>query len=119
MKHKIKGSIIAIIGYILSPLSWWNDLIINIPLAYAFAFPFGLISKKIFLPMMVLGYWLTNITGFMLMHYGIKDVVAGKNKSPNIKHDFIKNFAISTIYTAVVILLAKAGWLKFPLEYFK
>lgn len=119
MKHKIKGSIIAIIGYILSPLSWWNDLIINIPLAYAFAFPFGLISKKIFLPMTILGYWLTNIAGFLLMHYGIKNVAIGESKNKNIKRDLIKDMVISIVYTGVVILLVQAGWLKFPLEYFK
>ena len=80
MKHKIKGGILATIGYILSPLSWWNDLLINIPLAYAFAFPFGFVSRSLFLPMMIFGYWITNVVGFMLMHYGVTDLVS-KEKS--------------------------------------
>ena len=74
MKRKIKAGILTTIGYILSPLSWWNDLFINIPLAYGFGFLFGLISQKLFLPMMILGYWITNILGVILMHYGIKDL---------------------------------------------
>jgi len=59
MRRKIKGGILVILGYILSPLSWWNDLF-----------------KKLFLPAIIIGYWITNIIGFILMHYGVKDVVS-------------------------------------------
>jgi len=33
MKHKprIKGGIIVFIGFMLSPLPWWNDLFVNVP----------------------------------------------------------------------------------------
>jgi hypothetical protein len=56
-KHfKIRGGILATLGYLLSPASWYNDLFINIPLAYLFAFPFGLISEKLFMPFMIVGY---------------------------------------------------------------
>lgn len=61
MKRKVKGGILVTIGFILSPLSWWNDLLVNIPLAYVFAFPFGFISKDFFFLMIILGYWITNI----------------------------------------------------------
>ncbi len=118
MKHKIKGGILATIGYILSPLSWWNDLLINIPLAYAFAFPFGLISRTLFLPMMIFGYWITNVVGFMLMHHGVKDLVSNE-KSKYTKKELVKDIVISLLYTLVVVLFVKMGWLKFPLEYFE
>jgi hypothetical protein len=118
MKHRVKGGILATVGYLLSPLSWWNDIIINIPLAYAFAFPFGLISRKLFVPMMILGYWITNITGLILFHQGVKDLVT-KEKIKYTKKDLAKDVIISIIYTAVVVVLVKLGWLKFPLEYFK
>ncbi len=118
MKYKIKGGILATIGYILSPLSWWNDLVINIPLAYAFAFPFGLISRSLFLPMMILGYWITNIVGLMLMHHGVTDLVS-KEKSKHTKKELMENVAISILYTLLVVIFVKIGWLKFPLEYFK
>ena len=36
-KQKITGGIIGTVGYLLSPLSWWNDLYFNIPIAYATA----------------------------------------------------------------------------------
>jgi len=47
-KLKIKSFFIAVVGFVLSPLSWWNDLFVNIPLAYLFAVPFGFISEKYF-----------------------------------------------------------------------
>ena len=118
MKYKIKGGILTTIGYILSPFSWWNDLVINIPLAYAFAFPFGLISRNLFLPMMIFGYWITNVVGFMLMHHGVIDLIS-KEKSKYTKKEFMKDVIISILYTLVVILFVKMGWLKFPLEYFE
>ncbi|MCG2675895.1 hypothetical protein L6304_01720 [bacterium] len=114
MEHKVKRGILAIIGYILSPLSWWNDFIVNIPLAYVFAFPFGLLSKKLFLPMMILGYWITNIVGFMLIQHGVEDLIA-KEKSKYTKRALKKDILISIIYTIVIIIFVKMGWLKFPL----
>jgi len=118
MKHKIKGGILATIGYILSPLSWWNDLVINIPLAYAFAFPFGLISRSLFLPMMIFGYWVTNVVGFILMHHGAKDITS-KEKGKYTRKELVKDIIISVVYTLVVVIFVKIGWLKFPLEYFE
>lgn len=118
MKRRYKGGILAVIGYLLSPLSWWNDLIINIPLAYGFGFLFGLISKSLFFPMMVLGYWITNIIGFILMHHGIKEI-ASKKENKYTKKELLKDIIISLIYTLIVIFFIKIGWLKFPLDYFK
>ena len=115
---KIRGGILATIGYILSPVSWYNDLLVNIPLAYIFAFPLGLISKNLFMPFMILGYWITNVAGFMLMHHGIKDMVSNK-QSKYTRKEMIKDIVISILYTAVVTILIKVGWLKFPLEYFQ
>jgi hypothetical protein len=118
MRQKIKGGILATIGYLLSPLSWWNDIIINIPLAYAFAYPFGLISRKLFLPTMILGYWITNIAGLILLHQGVKDLISNE-KVKYTKKGLVKDIIISIVYTIVVVVFVKIGWLKFPLEYFK
>uniref|UniRef100_A0A7C6AFU4 Uncharacterized protein n=1 Tax=candidate division WOR-3 bacterium TaxID=2052148 RepID=A0A7C6AFU4_UNCW3 len=116
MKKKIKGSFLFIIGYLLSPLSWWNDLIINLPIAYIFAFPFGLISERLFLPMMIFGYWMTNALGFFLIHHSVKQFIDKEDKKQN---GLAKNLLISFLYTILVLLLAKFGVLKFPLNYFK
>jgi len=118
IKHKVNGGILAFIGFLLSPLSWWNDLIFNIPLAYLFGSFFGLFSKQLFLPAFVLGYWLTNIAGLILMHHGVKKIV--KNEQPKYsKRELLKDFVLSILYTLFVIFLVKMGWLKVPSEYFK
>jgi len=116
-ERKIKGGILAIIGYILSPVSWWNDLFVNIPLAYVFALPFGFISKTLFIPAMIVGYWITNVVGFILMHHGVKDLVTKENKKYTRK-ELIKDIIVSIIYTVIILILVLNGWLKFPTEYF-
>ena len=114
MAQKVKGVILGIIGYILSPLSWWNDPIVNIPLAYGFASLFGLISEKLFFPMMIIGYWATNVLGLVLMHYGIR-AATQKQGGINIK----KQILISLGYTVLIVILIKLNILKFPTEYFR
>lgn len=117
MKKKIKHSILSVIGFILSPLSWWNDLFINIPLAYGFASLFGFISKELFLPAMIVGYWITNVVGFILLHYGVKGLALKKEKKYTQK-DLFKAFLISLFYTALVVAFVHLGILKLPLDYF-
>ena len=34
-KRKAYGGLLGFIGFLLSPLSWWNDLFVNVPLAVA------------------------------------------------------------------------------------
>jgi uncharacterized membrane protein len=118
VKNKITSGFISTLGYILSPLSWWNDLFVNIPLAYGFAFLFGLISKNLFYPMMIIGYWITNILGLILMHVGIKGFL-NKEDSNYSKKELLKDFIFSILYTLIIVFLIKIGWLKFPTEYFK
>jgi len=48
----------TLIGFMLSPLSWWNDLFVNVPLAIAFAWLVSWFHKPAFTAALVLGYWL-------------------------------------------------------------
>ncbi len=114
--RKAKSIFVAIFGYLLSPLSWWNDLFINIPIAYLFGLFFGLISKDLFLPFMILGYWLTNILGLVMMHTGVKGVFTDSNRYT--QRDFINHLAISVLYSTLIIVFLKLGFLKLPTEYF-
>ena len=63
-KRKVTGGVLAMIGFMLSPLSWWNDLFVNVPLALAFAWLVSLFYKPAFAASLVIGYWLTNVLGF-------------------------------------------------------
>jgi len=119
MKKYFRGGLITTIGFLLSPLSWWHDLIINIPLAYLFSYLVSLAIKGIFLESMVFFYWLTNILGIILMHYGINKL---KKKDLNYmkysKIDLIKDIIFALLYTLLVVLLIKFNVLKLPIEYF-
>jgi len=117
-KNRIRGGVLVTVGYLLSPVSWWNDLFVNIPLAYAFGSIFGLVSKDLFLPAMVAGYWITNILGFVLMHKGAKEIVSKKNVTGYSKRELASDLAISVVYTMIVVILAVAGVLRLPMEYF-
>lgn len=112
MHKKIKNYFLLTFGYLLSPLSWWNDLFINIPIAYIFSIPFDFINHHLFIVIFIINYWLTNVIGFVLMHRGISNAINSKQK----KLDIIKNILITVVYTVVVIILILANIIKSPLE---
>src|SRR5438093_1587199 len=99
-KRQFKGGLVAFIGFLLSPLSWWNDLFVNIPIAVAFAWLVSLIYKPAFEAAVVIGYWLTNVLGFVLMHKGARQWVADDKPRPYSRRDFLKDVLTSLAYTA-------------------
>ncbi len=102
------------IGYMLSPLSWWNDLFVNVPLAVAFAWIISVFYKPAFGPGVVVGYWLTNVLGFVLMQKGAQQALA-KAERKYTRRDLLKDLGISLLYTLLIILLIRLGVLK-PLD---
>lgn len=123
-KRKVSGGILGVIGFILSPLSWWNDAVVNLPLALIFASLAGVFYKPAavkgstaFDAMVILGYWLTNILGFVLMHKGAKQVLSNKDSKYS-WHSFAKDIAISLIYTLLIVILIKLGVLQPIQDYF-
>jgi len=114
MIRRLASGIVAFIGYLLSPLSWWNDAFINLPLAWLFASLVSLASQRLFAPAMILGYWLTNIAGILLMAQGTAGVVAGN--SPRLrKRQLVWSLIAATGYTLLIVLLYLLGVLK-PLD---
>jgi len=116
-KRKAIGSITAFVGYMLSPLSWWNDLFVNVPLALAFAWVISLFSKRAFMPSLVVGYWLTNVVGFILLHKGAQQILSKQSKLYS-RRDLAKDVAISLVYTVVIVILVQFGVLKPVQSYF-
>lgn len=96
----------ATVGYVLSPLSWWNDLFVNIPLALAFAWVISLFHEEVFEASLILGYWLTNIIGLVLMHKGVKQLLSGEVKSAT-RRELVKDICISLLYTGLIVVLVK------------
>ena len=107
-KHMVQGSVLGVIGFILSPLSWWNDAFVNIPLAIGFGWLVACLYKPLFQPAVVFGYWLTNLLGFVLMHKGAAKIVRGEAVSPYSRRDLLRDLIISLLYTAAIVALLKA-----------
>jgi hypothetical protein len=105
----LRGTI-GVAGFILSPLSWWNDLFVNFPLAYGFAWGIGgllsvfmVIHRWLFVNLFVAGYFLTNLIGFLMIHYSIFGLKAAKRGS--IK----KQVLVSVCYTLVIVAFFGMG----------
>ncbi|MBD3338193.1 MAG: hypothetical protein GF353_03745 [Candidatus Lokiarchaeota archaeon] len=106
---RIFGGIVSVIGFILSPLTWWNDLVVNLPLAFGFAYIIGKICSgfmpvglAFFFILMTIGYFLTNFVGFIMMEKGAIDVYRPNKKS----YFSIKR---SLIYSCIAIILVLAS----------
>jgi hypothetical protein len=118
IKRRIAGGLLAAIGFMLSPLSWWNDAFVNLPIALVFAWlvsaPFGGdLKTRVFQAAVILGYWLTNVLGLILLHKGASQVV--ERTPPAGGGSFRKDILISIAYTLLIIVLIKFGVLK-PFE---
>jgi hypothetical protein len=116
-KRKVHGGLLAVVGFMLSPLSWWNDLFVNVPLALAFAWIVSLFHKPAFNASLLIGYWLTNVLGFVLMHKGTQKVISSEEK-PYSRKELARDIGISLLYTALILLLIKIGVLKPITAYF-
>lgn len=120
-KQKVAGGILAALGFMLSPLSWWNDAFVNLPLALAFAWLVSLIAapawrETVFGIALIVGYWLTNVLGFVLMHRGARHLLAREKTGTSPAHGALrKDLLVSLAYTALIVILIKLGVLK-PIE---
>jgi len=115
MKRKLRDIALVTIGFILSPLSWWNDMVINVPLAYIFSLPFSLIDQRLFLPGFILGYWLSNLLGFLMLHWGGENLI----RQHRIPFSTRRSLIISTLYSIIIIIFVLLEWLSPPTEMLK
>lgn len=103
--QKIKGGMFLAVGYLLSPLCWWNDLIINLPIAYGFGYVVSLWQADWFFPAAIAGYWLSNLVGIVLMQMGAKDVLQNTVKKRSLKQEIFSGMLTSTAYTFAIVAL--------------
>jgi hypothetical protein len=116
---KLRGGFFMILGYLLSPLCWWNDLIFNLPIAYGFGYICSLLSTKLLLPCSIIGYWLSNIVGILLMQFGSKDIFQKEPQEHNLKKELFTGLISSTVYTLLIMLLIQLKILDSPILFSK
>ena len=121
MLKKLRGGFLLGLGYMLSPLSWWNDLFFNFPIAYAVGGLVNLVCPGTLIAATVAGYWLSNVIGFILMQVGAGDALFGdtcsaqENQRPrNLKKDLLVSLGTSTLYTVAVVALLQFHILETP-----
>ena len=115
-KRRVSGGVVAFIGYMLSPLSWWNDAFVNFPLAVIFGKIVSLFFPHSFGVSVVLGYWITNVVGFVLLHKGGVKIVSEVDRPYSWK-SLARDLAVSLLYTLLIVALLQWGVLK-PVENF-
>jgi hypothetical protein len=111
---KIRGGLLLAIGYLLSPLCWWNDIFFNLPIAYAFGYIFSWLSPDLLFPCTIVGYWLSNIVGILLIQLGTLDVLADKPKEKNLKKELLTGLVSSTVFNVVIVALIHFNVLETP-----
>lgn len=102
------------LGWLLSPLCWWNDLVFNLPLAFGFAKLVSRWNPDGLLGAMVVGYWITNLAGILLMQSGTLGLLA-EERRPGRARELLVGLGTSSAYTVAVLMLVKLGWLTTPL----
>ncbi|KAB8335655.1 hypothetical protein SD80_005025 [Scytonema tolypothrichoides VB-61278] len=115
---KLRGGFFLVLGYLLSPLCWWNDLLFNLPIAYGFGYVCSLFYPRLLLPCSILGYWLSNIVGILFMQFGAMDILPNQAKERNLKKELLTGLVSSTLYTLVILALVQLKVLDAPIPLF-
>lgn len=118
IKEIIKGSW-YFLGYLLSPVSWWNNLIINIPLAYLFASLVAIVRYDPgFFNICFIGfYFLMNIIGLIILRRCV-DTPLQKVYGWD-KEEVVGGLVLAIIYGVILIILLFLDVIRIPYEYFR
>lgn len=101
--------IIFFIGWLLSPLTFWNDAFVNIPLAYILSCITINFFPASFLAVNIIYYWLTNIAGIALMVASGRQIFRDR---AHVRHEISMLILTLILYSTALILLDKFGILK-------
>jgi hypothetical protein len=66
------NALILVVGWLLSPLSFWNDAFVNIPLACAIAYPLHRFGGLGLRSTTAAAYLLTNVLGLVLIYLALR-----------------------------------------------
>ncbi|MBF2033912.1 MAG: hypothetical protein IGR92_00180 [Leptolyngbyaceae cyanobacterium T60_A2020_046] len=115
MRRWFQNGIWVGLGYLLSPLSWWNDLFFNLPIAWAFGYMVSLVYPGGLVPGTVVGYWLSNLAGLVMMQWGTTRLLQPDAK-PRWWRDVGISLGTATLYTVIIAALVYWRVLQVPAE---
>lgn len=95
---------VFIIGFLLSPLTPWNDLFLNIPIAVFLAYLTSFFLNYELHTLTLFWYFLTNVVGLIMVHKGtissIQSKAFEKVKKNNVS--IIIDIILTTIYSLII-----------------
>lgn len=109
MLKKILNGFIFFIGWVLSPLTWWNDQFVNVPLSYLLAnlfYPIKNILPIQFKWLVILSYYFTNLLGIIFMYFGGRNLIV--SFTDKVKALLIMLLFLA-IYTVIMLYLDRQG----------
>ncbi|MFM8276781.1 MAG: hypothetical protein ACKN89_07320 [Cyanobium sp.] len=113
--QQLKALVLLALGWLLSPLCWWNDLVINLPVAWLVARLLAVWQPSWFTPGLVLGYWLSNVAGILLLQSSALEVFRDDDTPRDRRRELLVGLATATAYSLLVLGLVKLGLLHTPL----
>jgi hypothetical protein len=93
----------------LSPFTFWNDVFINIPIAYLSAAIAARFLALDFLYLVLVFYWATNFVGIFMMYVSGKSLLSDKKKLVRELSIFLVTIGV---YSLILIALNKMGVLR-------
>ena len=105
MSTFIKNAVFFI-GWMLSPLTFWNDVFVNIPISYLCAALLVKVVKADFLFLVLVFYWLSNGIGILMMYSSGKSIIQDKSKR---LQSLVTLLITVVIYSVIIIILNRIG----------
>ncbi|MEN9204616.1 MAG: hypothetical protein Q6K70_02270 [Thermostichales cyanobacterium DRC_bins_46] len=109
--RRLRGGVMLGLGYLLSPLCWWNDVVFNLPIALGIGYGLEWLVPGSWLWGTVGGYWLSNVLGMLLMQYGALDML---NRPRQSRRELLLGLGGSTLYSLVIAALVYWHVLEIP-----
>lgn len=106
MKKRLISAIIAFVGLMLSPITWWNDPFVNIPISYITASIVAGFSPNLFYTSFLIFYWFSNLLGVLLLYKGGKGFIEARRISRS------KQVIAILVYSFIIVLLSIYGIIK-------
>jgi len=90
------------LGWLLSPLTAWNDVFLNIPLAYVLAMVFVKAFRTDFVVTLLAAYWFTNIIGLVMMVVSGQAIFRDKN---NRTRELLVTLGTLVVYSLLMVVI--------------
>jgi hypothetical protein len=107
--RKIARSIFFLFGWMLSPFTWWNDALVNLPLAYLLASAVFYFTHLPFKWLILAAYLFTNILGLLLIFLSGRQIIL--SAKDNFRTGAFACLMLA-IFSLLVIYLEKLGLLR-------